>query len=289
VSAKGRPEREYRSAQRAGSSITAKGRPEREYRSAQRAGNPVRLSVILIAMNEEASIARALRSVAFADEIVVVDSGSSDRTVEIARELGAKVTVTDDWPGFGPQKNRALDLATGDWVLSLDADEWLTAESAAEIGHAIGGTATSTVAFRMPRRSSFCGRYMRHSGWWPDYVVRVFRRGSARFSGDSVHERVIVDGNTGTLREPIMHETFVDLDDMLGKMNSYSTLTARRLEQDGRTAGLTQAVSRAAWAFVRTYFLRAGFLDGREGFMLAVATAEGTYYRYAKLLLLRDR
>jgi len=247
------------------------------------------LSVILIARDEEASIARALRSVAFADEIVVVDSGSTDRTVEIARELGAKVAVTGDWPGFGPQKNRALDLATGDWVLSLDADEWLTAESAKEIRHAIGAAVTGTAAFRMPRRSSFCGRFMRHSGWWPDYVLRVFRRGSARFSDDSVHERVLVEGTVGTLREPIMHETFVDLEDLIVKMNSYSTLTARRLKQDGRAAGLTQAVSRAAWAFVRTYFLRAGFLDGREGFMLAVATAEGTYYRYAKLLLLRDR
>ena len=247
------------------------------------------LSVILIAKNEEASIARALRSVAFADEIVVVDSGSSDRTVEIARELGAKVTVTDDWPGFGPQKNRALDLATGDWVLSLDADEWLTAESAEEIRRAVGAGATGAAAFRLPRRSSFCGRFMRHSGWWPDYVVRLFRRGSARFSDDAVHEHVIVDGNTGTLREPLMHETFVDLDDMLGKMNSYSTLAANRLRQDGKSAGLTKAVLRALWAFVRTYFLRAGFLDGREGFMLAVATAEGTYYRYAKLSLLRKR
>jgi len=264
-------------------------RPKDEYRSAQREGTPMRLSVILIAMNEEASIARALRSVAFADEIVVVDSGSSDRTVEIARELGAKVTVTDDWPGFGPQKNRALDLATGDWVLSLDADEWLTAGSAEEIRRTIGTDAARAVAFRMPRRSSFCGRFLRHSGWWPDYVVRLFRRGSARFSDDSVHEHVIVEGNIGTLREPIMHETFVDLDDMLGKMNSYSTLAAKRLRQDGKSAGLAKAVLRALWAFVRTYFLRAGFLDGREGFMLAVATAEGTYYRYAKLLLLRKR
>ena len=194
------------------------------------------LSVILIAKDEEASIARALRSVAFADEIVVVDSGSTDRTVEIARELGAKVAVTVDWPGFGPQKNRALDLATGDWVLSLDADEWLTAESAAEIRHAIGAAATGTTAFRMPRRSSFCGRFMRHSGWWPDYVVRVFRRGSARFSDDSVHERVMVEGAVGTLREPIMHETFVDLEDMLVKMNSYSTLTATAPEA-GRPNG----------------------------------------------------
>ena len=247
------------------------------------------LSVILIAKNEEASIARALRSVAWADEIVVVDSGSADRTVDIARELGAKVVVTGDWPGFGPQKNRALDLATGDWVLSLDADEWLTAASADEIRRVIGAGATGAAAYRMPRRSSFCGRFMRHSGWWPDYVVRLFRRGSARFSDDSVHERVMVEGAIGTLREPIMHETYVDLEDMLVKMNSYSTLTARSRQQDGKTSGLVQAVSRAVWAFIRTYFLRAGFLDGREGFMLAVATAEGTYYRYLKLLLLRDK
>jgi glycosyltransferase involved in cell wall biosynthesis len=247
------------------------------------------LSVILIAKNEEASIARALRSVAWADEIVVVDSGSTDRTVDIARELGAKVAVTGDWPGFGPQKNRALDLATGDWVLSLDADEWLTVASAEEIRRVIGAGATGAAAYRMPRRSSFCGRFMRHSGWWPDYVVRLFCRGSARFSDDSVHERVLVDGAIGTLREPIMHETYVDLEDMLVKMNSYSTLTARSRQQDGKTSGLVQAVSRAVWAFIRTYFLRAGFLDGREGFMLAVATAEGTYYRYVKLLLLRDK
>jgi glycosyltransferase involved in cell wall biosynthesis len=248
----------------------------------------VALSVILIAKNEEASIARALRSVAWADETVVVDSGSTDRTVDIARELGARVTVTGDWPGFGPQKNRALDLATGDWVLSLDADEWLSDASAEEIRRVVGAGAAGPAAFRLPRRSSFCGRFLRHSGWWPDYVVRLFRRGSARFSDDSVHERVLVDGTVGTLREPIMHETFVDLDDLIGKMNSYSSLTARRLRQDGRRASLGEAVARAVWAFVRTYVLRAGFLDGREGFMLAVATAEGTYYRYAKLSLLRD-
>ncbi len=244
------------------------------------------LSVILIAKDEEASIARALRSVAWADEIVVVDSGSTDRTVEIAREQGAKVVVTPDWPGFGPQKNRALELATGDWVLSLDADEWLTAESAEEIRQLIAAGATRATAYRMPRSSSFCGRFMRHSGWWPDYVVRLFRRGSARFSDDIVHERVIVEGAIGTLREPIQHETFVDLEDLVDKMNSYSTLTARKLRDDGRTAGLAEALARALWAFIRTYVLRAGFLDGREGFMLALATAQGTYYRYVKLMQL---
>jgi glycosyltransferase involved in cell wall biosynthesis len=242
------------------------------------------LSVIVIAKDEESSIGRTLASVAFADEIVVVDSGSSDRTVEIARERAAKVTVTMDWPGFGPQKNRALDLATGDWVLSLDADEWLSQESAAEIRRAIASAKPDVAAYRLPRRSSFCGRFLRHSGWWPDYVVRLFRRDRGRFSDDIVHERLIVAGSVATLSEPILHETFVDLEDLVDKMNRYSTASAAQLGREGKTAGLGEAVARALWAFFRTYVLRAGFLDGREGFMLAVATAEGTYYRYAKLM-----
>ena len=247
------------------------------------------LSVIVIAKDEEASIARTLESVAFADEVVVVDSGSTDRTVAIARELGAKVTMTADWPGFGPQKNRALDLAHGDWVLSLDADEWLTAESAEEIRRVVGANAAEVAAYRMPRRSSFCGRFLRHSGWWPDYVLRLFRRGRARFSDDMVHERVIADGKIETLSLPIMHETFVDLEDLVDKMNRYSTHGARQLQREGKSSSLVEAIARALWAFFRTYVLRAGFLDGREGFMLAWATAEGTYYRYAKLMRLQRK
>jgi len=249
----------------------------------------VTLSVIVIAKDEEASIARTLESVAFADEVVVVDSGSTDRTVAIARGLGAKVTINADWPGFGPQKNRALDLATGDWVLSLDADEWLTAESAEEIRRVVGANAAEVAAYRMPRRSSFCGRFLRHSGWWPDYVLRLFRRGRARFSDDVVHERVIADGKIGTLSLPIMHETFVDLEDLVDKMNRYSTHGARQLQREGKSSSLVEAIARALWAFFRTYVLRAGFLDGREGFMLAWATAEGTYYRYAKLMRLQRK
>jgi len=249
----------------------------------------VTLSVIVIAKDEEASIARTLESVAFADEVVVVDSGSTDRTVAIARELGAKVTMTADWPGFGPQKNRALDLAHGDWVLSLDADEWLTAESAEEIRRVVSANDAEVVAYRMPRRSSFCGRFLRHSGWWPDYVLRLFRRGRARFSDDVVHERVIADGKIETLSLPIMHETFVDLEDLVDKMNRYSTHGARQLQREGKSSSLVEAIARALWAFFRTYVLRAGFLDGREGFMLAWATAEGTYYRYAKLMRLQRK
>jgi glycosyltransferase involved in cell wall biosynthesis len=249
----------------------------------------VTLSVIVIAKDEEASIGRTLGSVAFADEIVVVDSGSGDRTADIARDHGAKVRVTADWPGFGPQKNRALDLATGDWVLSLDADEWLSEASAAQIRNAIASASKDVVAYRLPRRSSFCGRFLRHSGWWPDHVLRLFRRDRGRFSADIVHERLVVDGAIATLTEPILHETFVDLEDVVEKMNRYSTASAAQLQREGRTAGLAEAIVRALWAFFRTYVLRAGFLDGREGFMLAFATAEGTYYRYAKLMRLPRR
>jgi len=243
------------------------------------------VSVVVITKNEEASIERCLRSVDWADEVIVLDSGSTDRTVEISQKLGARVSVTTDWPGYGPQKNRALSQAAGDWILSLDADEWVTPDLRDEIRSVISRP-DGAVAFRVPRLSSFCGRFMRHSGWWPDHVIRLFRRGAARFSDDVVHEHVIVEGKTGTLRVPIMHETFVDLDELLQKMNNYSSLAAQEMRRGGRKAGLAGAVMRGLWAFMRTYFFRGGFLDGREGFMLAVATAEGTYYRYAKLLLL---
>lgn len=243
------------------------------------------VSVVVITKNEAGAIERCLRSVDWADEVIVLDCGSTDRTVEISQKLGARVSVIEDWPGFGPQKNRALEQATGDWVLSLDADEWVTPDLRDEIMNVISSP-DGALAFRFPRLSSFCGQFMRHSGWWPDYVTRLFRRGAARFSDDVVHERVIVEGKVGTLREPIMHETYVDLDEMLQKMNSYSSLTAQKMRHGGRKAGLAGAVLRGLWAFIRTYFLRGGILDGREGFMLAVAIGEGTYYRYAKLMLL---
>jgi glycosyltransferase involved in cell wall biosynthesis len=242
------------------------------------------LSVVIVTKNEEASIRRCLESVKWADEVIVLDSGSTDATFRICHEYTPHVHETD-WPGFGPQKNRALERATGDWVLSLDADEWVTPDLRDEILNVISRPDGAT-AFRVPRLSSFCGRFMRHSGWWPDYVTRLFRRGAARFSDDVVHERVIAEGKTSTLREAIMHETFVDLDELLQKMNNYSSLAAQEMRHGGRKAGLAGAVLRGLWAFIRTYFLRGGFLDGREGFMLAVATAEGTYYRYAKLMLL---
>jgi glycosyltransferase involved in cell wall biosynthesis len=244
----------------------------------------VSLSVIVITKNEEASIDACLASVAWADEIVVVDSGSTDRTVDICRRYTGKIQVAD-WPGFGPQKNRALEAATGDWVLSLDADEQVSADLRREMEEAManpGGPA----AFALPRSSSYCGRPMRHGGWWPDYVTRLFRRGEARFSDDLVHERLVVQGPVGRLRHPLIHEAFSDLEEVIETMNRYSTAGARMMQNRGKRGSLLSAILHGFWSFFHTYVIRAGFLEGREGLMLSVSNAEGTYYRYLKLMLL---
>jgi len=245
-----------------------------------------KLSVIIITKNEAENIHACLESVAWADEIIVVDSGSSDATVEICKSFGAQVHV-HDWPGFGAQKNRALDYASKEWVLSIDADERVTPELRTEINSVQRNPQAD--GYEIPRLSSFCGRFMHHSGWYPDYVTRLFRRGAARFSDDLVHERLIVNGSVEKLRQHLLHETFHDLEELLTKINQYSTAGARMLNEKNQTASLKKAVGHAIWAFFRTYLLRMGFLDGREGFMLAVSTAESTYYRYAKLMLINKR
>ena len=240
------------------------------------------LSVIVITKNEVANIRACIESVLWADEIIVVDSGSDDGTVEICRELGAQVFV-HDWPGFGAQKNRALGYASKDWVLSLDADERVTPELRAEIEVAMNSGRAA--GYKIPRRSNFCGRFMNHSGWYPDYVLRLFRRGQGRFSDALVHESVQMQGSVLPLQQPFLHYSYRDFDDVLSKLNSYSSASATMLQRRGKKGSLAQAVLHGLWAFIRTYFLRAGILDGREGFMLAVMNAENSYYRYIKLWL----
>lgn len=229
-------------------------------------------------------IGDCLASVSWADEIIVVDSGSSDSTADIARAHGARVIGTNDWPGFGVQKNRAVDAATGDWILSLDADERISPALRDEVSTLLAG-GDDAEAYEIPRLSSYCGRFMRHGGWWPDYVTRLFQRGRARFSDDLVHERLIVEGRTGRLRNHLIHLTYENLEEVLDKVNRYSTAGAKMAYTNGRRGSLSVAIMRGLWAFIRTYFLRAGILDGRYGFMLAVSNAEATYYRYLKLML----
>jgi glycosyltransferase involved in cell wall biosynthesis len=242
-----------------------------------------RLSVAIIAFDEEANLRHCLRSVAWADEIVVVDSGSRDRTRAIALELGARVVEAPDWPGFGPQKNRAIEACTGDWILALDADERVDQPLREEIRHAIEGAAFDVYA--MPRRSTYCGRFIRHGGWWPDHVTRLFRRGTARYSDARVHERLVTDRPVGRLRAPLTHYSFRSMDQVLDKVNRYSSEGARMLADRGRTPGLASAIGHGLAAFLRTYVFKLGFLDGRHGFLLAVSNAEGSYYRYVKAML----
>jgi len=241
-----------------------------------------RLSVIVIAKNEAANIADCLDSVAFAEERIVVDGGSDDATVSIARDKGARVEQRT-FAGFGAQKNIALSLAQGDWVLSIDADERVSPALAAEIKSAIENPTAN--GYEMPRRSSFCGRVMRHSGWWPDYVLRLFRRGTTRFSDDLVHERAICDGPVARLTQPLDHFAVLRLEDSLSRMDRYSTASAEMMTASGRRVTFMTGISHGLFAFFKTFVLRAGFLDGREGFLLAVAIAEGSYYRYMKAWL----
>jgi glycosyltransferase involved in cell wall biosynthesis len=247
----------------------------------------MKLSVILITKNEASNIRECLESVRFANEWIIVDSGSTDGTIDIAREFGATVISTDDWPGFGPQKNRALDAATGDWILSIDADERISDALRKEILAAItdGGHA----AYALPRLSSFCGRFIQHSGWYPDYIVRLFRLGTARFSDSLVHESLrVTQGTTGRLASHIIHYSYLDDESVLRKLNQYSTLGAQQAYAAGKRSGLGKALGHALSAFLRSYVFKRGFLDGGAGVMVAISAAESTYHKYLKLMLLSE-
>jgi glycosyltransferase involved in cell wall biosynthesis len=242
------------------------------------------LSVIVITKDEAHNIQACLQSVLFADQLLVLDSGSTDETVERARGMGAEVSQSLDWPGFGIQKNRALALARCDWVLSIDADETLSPELQTEIASVLVNPQFDV--YSVPRLSSYCGQDMRHSGWYPDRISRLFKRDAARFSDDLVHEKIITSRPVGQLHSHLLHESFTSFEAVLDKVNRYSTAGAQTLFMRGKRASLGKAVSHGLWAFFRTYVLRLGFLDGRMGLVLAISNAEGTYYRYLKLWLM---
>ena len=246
------------------------------------------LSVILITKNEEANLKDCLESVSFADEIIVVDSQSSDKTQEIARSFGAKLEITSDWPGFGPQKNRALNLATQDWVLSIDADERVTPELKQEI-LATMASANAADCYAIPRSSWYCGRFMKHSGWYPDYVNRLFKRGSAKFSDHLVHERLLPTGSSGKLNNHFLHYSYRDFSQVLKKVDVYSSAAAQQAFKQGKKGGLGEALIHGFWAFFRTYVLRRGFLDGKHGLALAISNAATSYYKYLKLWQLQNK
>ena len=244
------------------------------------------ISVIIITKNESQNIADCIKSAAFANEILVLDSGSNDGTVQIAEKLGAQVVQTD-WPGFGAQKNKAINYASGDWILSLDADERVSDTLTKEILQAIHESKFKV--FDIPKSSLYVSKFMKHSGWSPDRTKRLFKKGSAYFSENKIHESLQTSNPIGHLNEPLIHYSFRDFETVLKKVNQYSSLSAEQFLLYKKKSSLKKAIFHGLWAFFRTYFLRAGFLDGREGFMLAVSNAEGVYYRYLKLMLLQQK
>jgi glycosyltransferase involved in cell wall biosynthesis len=240
-----------------------------------------RLSVYIIAYNEADKIEAALASVTWADEIVVADSFSSDGTADIARRYTDRVLQVP-FEGFGKLRNDVLAQLTGDWVFSLDADERCTPAAAAEIQRIVAQP-NADDAYLVPRRNFFFGRWIEHSGWFPDYrQPQLFKRGKLRYTEDTVHESYVLDGTLGRTTEPIAQVPFRDIAQALHKMQRYSTLGVARLEERHTRPSMGSALAHGVGAFLRHYVVRAGFLDGWAGFIIALSNFEGTFYRYAK-------
>jgi glycosyltransferase involved in cell wall biosynthesis len=245
-----------------------------------------RLSVAIITQDTAKDIESCLASVAWAHEIVVSDSGSRDGTPEICGAHGARV-FSDDWLGFGPQKNRCVDRAAGPWILSLDSDERVTSDLRAEIEKLLAD-GTDRDAFALPRRNYFLDRRVRHGGWSPDYCLRLFRKGRARFSDRLVHEVLEVpSGRIGRLRGALEHFTYSSISDYLERMDRYSVLGAEQLRIEGRRARFADLLLRPPLTFARMLLLRQGWRDGTLGVVLAGLYACSTLVKYARLWELR--
>lgn len=240
------------------------------------------LSIIIIARNEAEDIRACLESVKWADEIIVLDSGSTDGTPAICREYTEKVYVTD-WPGYGVQKNRALQKASGNWILSLDADERVSDILRQEILQTINSQETY-VAYAIPFEATYCGKPIKYGAWHNKLHIRLFQRNCGQFTDALVHENITINGKIGKLKSPMIHHTYKSLEEMLDKLNRYSTDGAQQRLREGKTANFATALLHGSWTFLRSYFLQLGFLDGKAGFLIAVSNAEYNFYRYLKLI-----
>lgn len=243
------------------------------------------LSVAMIVKNEAQDLAQCLESVKdWVDEIVILDSGSQDDTQKIAERYGAKWFTHTDWQGFGKQRQLAQQYVSSDYVLWLDADERVTPELAHAIQQAVKNDEPNTV-YRLARLSEVFGRQIRHSGWYPDYVVRLYRTDYARYGDELVHEKVHYPSNSNvkTLHGDLHHFTYKNIHHYLVKSAGYAKAWAEQRANAGKTATLWQGVSHALGCFVKMYLLKAGFLDGKQGFLLAVLSAHSTFVKYADL------
>jgi glycosyltransferase involved in cell wall biosynthesis len=240
------------------------------------------ISVIVITRNEESKISECLQSVDWASEIVVVDSQSTDRTVELARKFTKKVIVSE-WKGYAETKNIALSHTTSEWILWLDADERVMPELADEIHNIIHTGNSSHAAYEVARRAYFLGKWIKHSGWYPGYVIRLFRKGSATFVSTRVHERLEIAGTVGRLRNDLLHYTDETIYHYLDKFNRYTTLAAEDQKERGKKSSLLDLTVRPIFLFMKMYIIRRGFLDGMHGFVLALLSASYVFVKYAKV------
>jgi glycosyltransferase involved in cell wall biosynthesis len=241
----------------------------------------VKLTVTVITRNEAHNIAAAIQSVSWADEIVVVDSRSSDDTAAIARGAGARVDVRD-WPGFAAQKNHAASLASHDWILSLDADERVSPELAAEVRQLLQSGPRAS-GYRIPRVTWYLGRWIRTTDWYPDYQLRLYDRRAGRWNARLVHESVGIDGTPGVLRHELQHFAYRDIAHHLATIDRYTTLASQQAYAEGRRAGAWSALVHSRLAFARNWILKRGFLDGSTGLIVSMLNSHYVFLKYAKL------
>jgi len=239
------------------------------------------LSAVLITKNAASALEDCLRSLAFCDDIVVVDSGSEDGTADLARRYGARV-IASEWRGFGPQKQFAVEQARYDWVLCIDADERVSPALAAAIRSALADPAA--MAYRFPRCNRFLGRYLRHGEGYPDWSLRLFHRGHGRWSEDAVHEKVLCSGLVGELAGDLLHDSAETLESYLTKQNRYTTLAAAEALARGKTSSPGRLLLSPLFRFIKFYFLRRGFLDGVPGLIHILIGCQNSFLKYAKML-----
>jgi glycosyltransferase involved in cell wall biosynthesis len=240
----------------------------------------MRISATIVTLNEERNLPRALESLTCVDEIVVVDSGSADRTVEIARQYGARV-IQRPWPGYAAQKNFAATSAANNWILAIDADESLSELLQAEI-MTLRCTEPTAAGFCFPRRAQYLGGWIMHSGWYPDKKVRLYDRRSARWTGDYVHERVRVSGAVSELTGNLLHFTCASLEEHRRTMERYTTLAAEELRAQGRQSGAWRTLLSPPATFLKTYLAQQGFRDGYRGYLIAKMAARYVYLKHSK-------
>jgi (heptosyl)LPS beta-1,4-glucosyltransferase len=243
------------------------------------------VSVVLISFNEEKRIGACLESVRWADEIIVVDSGSSDATREIARRY-TDLVFEIPWQGFGPQKQSAVDRASHRWVLNVDCDEQVTEELATEI-RKIVGLGSGPPAYSVPRKTYVGAKWIRHADWYPDATIRLFEKAKGRFSASLVHERVVVEGEVGRCTGHLLHHSFEGVADLFRKVAPYSEASARQMFQEGRGCGYPELVVRPVLAFLKSYVWRLGLLDGWEGLAIGASTFAAVQRKYSRLRELR--